>query len=94
MSKPTACRIREGCLIAALGAAWALTAVPALAAGSRLDAANAHLIKAVALVKAAANASDAPAVRRHRERAIHLIEQAEREIARAKHAAGARRRSK
>jgi hypothetical protein len=81
-------------LIAALAAAWTLTALPALAADPRLDDANAHLIKAAALVKAAANPSETRAVRTHRVRAIHLIEQAEHEIARAKQAAGARRRSK
>lgn len=94
MSKPTACRIRGRRLIAALATAWALTALPALAADSRLDDANAHLIKAAALLRAAANASDAPAVARHRERAIRLIEQAEEQIARAKRAAGARPRLK
>lgn len=89
MSKPTGCRIRGGCLIAALATAGALTALPAVAADSRLDDANAHLVKAAALLNAAASAADAPAVGAHRERAIRLIEQAEGEIARAKQAADA-----
>ena len=75
--------------IATLAMAGALMALPALAADSRLDDANAHLIKAAALLNAAANASDAPAVGWHRQRAIRLIEQAEAEIARTKQAADA-----
>jgi hypothetical protein len=87
--KPAECAIRGGCLIAALAMAQALMALPALAADSRLDDANAHLVKAAALLNAAANATDAPSVRAHRDRAMRLIEEAEREIARAKQAADA-----
>ncbi|MFZ1909706.1 MAG: hypothetical protein WAU52_11550 [Burkholderiales bacterium] len=64
-------------------------ALPALAADSGLDDAYAHLVKAAALLNAAANAADAAAVGAHRQRAIRLIEQAEAEIARAKQAADA-----
>ena len=64
-------------------------ALPALAADSRLDGANAHLVKAAALLNAAAIATDAPSARAHRDRAVRLIEEAEREIARAKQAADA-----
>jgi hypothetical protein len=81
--------IRGGRRIAALAMAGTLMALPALAADSRLDDANAHLVKAAALLNAAASATDAPAVGAHRERAIRLIEQAEAEIARAKRAADA-----
>jgi|GEM_PF-4070935 len=71
------------------GLALALTVGPAQAAGSRLDNANAHLVKAHALLKAAAYGGEAHQAASHRERAIRLIEQAEREIARAKQAADA-----
>jgi hypothetical protein len=81
--------IRGGPRVAALAMAGALMALPALAADPQFDDANAHLIKAAALLNATANAGDAPAVSAHRERAVRLIEQAERAIARAKQAADA-----
>lgn len=74
-------------------AAWvlagALTALPVFAASPRLDNANAHLIKAAALLKAAGYSGEQRNVTRHREEAIRLIQKAEHEIARAKQAADA-----
>ena len=89
MINSAVCEIRRGGRIAGLAIAGALMALPALAADSWLADANAHLVKAVALLNAAANASDAPVVSMHRLRAIRLIEQAEREIARTQQAADA-----
>jgi hypothetical protein len=89
VTAPAGYGFRGGRRIAALAMAGALMALPALAADSRLDDAYAHLVKAAALLNAAANASESPAARTHRERAIRLIEQAEAEIARAKQAADA-----
>lgn len=91
MMNPTGCRIRRGCLSAALALAATWMALPALAAGSRLDEANTHLIKAAALLNAAASPTDTRAASSHRELAIRLIKQAEGEIARAKQAADAPR---
>ena len=91
MMNPTRCRSRRGRRIAALAMAATMMALPALAANPRLDEANAHLIKAAALLKAAASPGDTRAVSSHRELAIRLIEQAEGEIARAKQAADAPR---
>lgn len=72
---------------------WAILALTltvglAQAAFSRLDNANAHLVKAHALLKAAAHGGETSQAAAHRKRAIRLIEQAEREIERAKRAAG------
>ncbi len=86
--KLTNSRIRNGCRRApGLILVIAMMALPALAASSRLDNANAHLTKARALLKAAGYSGEARTARSHRERAIKLIEQAEQEIARAKQAA-------
>lgn len=78
-------KVRPVLLIAVLVAMTFI--LPAMAASPRLDDANAHLVKAKALLKAAAYAAEPRAERSHRERAIKLIEQAEQEIVRAKKAA-------
>ncbi|MEJ2509066.1 MAG: hypothetical protein P8009_06250 [Gammaproteobacteria bacterium] len=79
----------SGCRAAVWVLAGTLMSLPALAASPRLDNANAHLVKAAALLKAAGYTGEQRAVTRHREEAIRLIERAEREIARAKQAADA-----
>lgn len=68
-----------------LGLAGTFYAGVAYAADARLDSANAHIIKADALLKAASN----PNVKHrpfggHRARAVRLLERAEKEIALAK----------
>jgi hypothetical protein len=83
------CNIRRGCRIAVLAMVGMSMALPALAANPRLDDANAHLVKTAALLRAAASTGEANNVRKHRERAIRLVEQAEREISLAKQAADA-----
>jgi hypothetical protein len=87
MINPSGDGIRRGWRIAALALVGVLMAWPALAANPRLDDANAHLIKSAALLRAAAETGEPDNVRMHRERAIRLVEQAEREIALAKQAA-------
>lgn len=81
----------------AYGTTWRAAAVacmalvsagPALAGRVRLDHANAHLVKAAALLRAAGYSGESRKARTHRERAIRLIEKAEREIARSKAAGG------
>lgn len=62
---------------------------PALAASERLDDANAHLVKAAALLRAAGYSGESSKAHSYRERAIRLIEKAEREIARSKKAGSA-----
>jgi hypothetical protein len=89
MINPTGYRICRRWRVAALTLVGVLMAWPALAANSRLDDANAHLIKTEALLKAAASTGEPDNVRMHRERAIHLVEQARSEIALAKQAADA-----
>ncbi|HXH65456.1 MAG TPA: hypothetical protein VNH42_08120 [Mariprofundaceae bacterium] len=89
MINSTACRIRKGSRIAVLAMVSGLTALPALAASPRLDDAYAHLVKTAALLRAAADTGESTSTRMHRERAIRLVEKAEREISLAKQAADA-----
>ena len=78
--------IRIGTLAAIIGVGLLVTAQ---AADSRLDDANAHLVKAKALVEATRTASPAQNYQRHISRAEELIGQVMHEIDLAKTAANA-----
>jgi hypothetical protein len=82
-------RIAGTCAAAGLVIAGGLAPLPVLAANPLLDDAYAHLVKAAAKVNAAAYGGEPGNVVMHRQRAVRLIEQAEREIANAKQAADA-----
>jgi len=89
VNKLTGYGVPRGCRLASLALVGALTALPVCAASPRLDSANAHLVKAAALLDAASYTGEPVSARAHRQRAIRLVEQAEREIARARQAADA-----
>ncbi len=69
---------------AALSLAGAFYAGVAYAADPRFDQANDNIIKAIALLKAAENPGVMPPFGGHRERAIDKLQDAQREIERAK----------
>lgn len=87
--KSTTGKISRGIFVIGMLLAGGLSALPASAASERLDAANAHLVKATALINAAAYAGEPQSVVKQRQQAVRLIAQARRAIARAKQAADA-----
>jgi hypothetical protein len=89
MNKLTGFGFAGGGRLAGLVLVVALTALPVCAASPRLDNASAHLVKAAVLLNAASYTGEPASARAHRQRAIRFVEQAEREIARARQAADA-----
>jgi hypothetical protein len=82
----TAVRRTALSLSVALGLAGSFYAGMAYAHDSQLDDAHAHLVKAVALLKASTNPNASNAKRPfggHRGRAVNLIERAEKQVAAA-----------
>lgn len=87
MSNRVDCRHQLWYSLTGVTLALTLITLPVRAANTRLDNADAHLRKAAALLKAAARTGERRTVRTHRERAIRLVEQAQREIGLAQRAA-------